>query len=236
MAAALACVSRAASATVLKTGDIVVQRAALARGDAGDDFGAVGNHLARVEAAFAAGETLHDDASLFVDQNAHRAPPARRTAFSAPSFISSANGEVESGIAQNLAALLDVGALHAHDDRKLQLQLARGGHHARGEHVAAQDAAENVDEDAAHLLVAGQNLERVFHLVGGSAAAHVEEVRRRAAGELDDIHGGHGQARAIDHAADRAIELDVVELVIRSFHLERVFLVEVAQFGRSLWR
>src|SRR5437588_3712250 len=66
---------------------IVMQRAALARGDSGNHFGAVCDHLACVEAAFAAGDTLHDDSGHLVYQNAHRAPPARRTAFSAPSFM-----------------------------------------------------------------------------------------------------------------------------------------------------
>src|SRR5438445_610147 len=65
------------------------QRAALARGDAGDHARAVSDHLPRLEATFAAREALREHTSQFVYQNAHRAPPARRTAFSAPSFISS---------------------------------------------------------------------------------------------------------------------------------------------------
>jgi len=43
-------------------------------------------------------------------------------------------------------------------------------------------------------------------------------------------HGGHGEARAVDHTGDAAIELDVVEAVLGGFDFERIFLVEVAQF------
>src|SRR5438445_1807778 len=71
----------------VEDGHIVVQRAALARGDAGDHARAVSDHLPRMEAAFAAREALHEHTSQFVYQNAHRAPLARRTAFSAPSFM-----------------------------------------------------------------------------------------------------------------------------------------------------
>src|SRR4029077_19015386 len=116
----------------------------------------------------------------------------------------------------------------------LQLQLARRGDDARGKHVAAQDASEDVDEDAAHFLIAGEDFEGVLHLVGGGAAADVEKVGRSTAGKFDDVHGGHGKAGAIDHAADGAVELDVVELVIRSFHFERVFFVKVAQLEKIL--
>src|SRR5579859_3426320 len=59
-------------------------------GDAADHVGAVLNHLLSVEGAFAAGEALHDDFCFFVDENAHRAPPARATTFWAPSLMPSA--------------------------------------------------------------------------------------------------------------------------------------------------
>src|SRR5881392_1090293 len=64
--------------------------AALAWRDPADDVGAVLDHLLGVESAFAAGETLHDEARFFVDEDAHRATPARATTFWAPSFMPSA--------------------------------------------------------------------------------------------------------------------------------------------------
>ena len=61
------------------------------------------------------------------------------------------------------------------------------------------------------------------------AAAYIEKVRRAAAGILNDVHGGHGQARAVDHAGDGAVELDVVERVLAGFHFERIFFGRIAQ-------
>ena len=45
--------------------DIEMQRAAFAGRDAGDDLGAVGDHLLGVEGALAAGEALHDQREFF---------------------------------------------------------------------------------------------------------------------------------------------------------------------------
>ena len=59
------------------------------------------------------------------------------------------------------------------------------------------------------------DLEGRRHLLLGGAAADVEEVGGLAAVELDDVHRRHGQAGAVDHAADVAVELDVVEVVLR---------------------
>ena len=47
--------------------------------------------------------------------------------------------------------------------------------------------------------------------------------------ELDDVHGRHGEAGAVDHAADGAVERDVVEIELRGLGLLLVFLVEIAQ-------
>ena len=68
------------------------------------------------------------------------------------------------------------------------------------------------------------------HLVGPRAAADVEEVRRLAAGALDEVHRRHREAGAVDHAADRALELDEADVLERArLDVGRVLLVEVAQ-------
>ena len=79
------------------------------------------------------------------------------------------------------------------------------------------------------VLVRHQDLERVPDLLRVGAAADVEEVRRLAAGQLDDVHRRHREAGAVDHAADVAIELDVVQGELRRLDLERIFFVEIAQ-------
>ena len=79
------------------------------------------------------------------------------------------------------------------------------------------------------LRVRGDDLERGGDLLLGGAAADIEEVGRHFAVELDDVHGRHGEAGAVDHAADGAVERDVVEIVARRLDLLRVFLGRVAQ-------
>src|ERR1700676_3009728 len=64
--------------------------APFARSDPSHHNGSVFNHLLGVKGSFAAGKSLHQNSGFFVDQNAHRAPPARFTTFRAPSFIPSA--------------------------------------------------------------------------------------------------------------------------------------------------
>ena len=78
--------------------------------------------------------------------------------------------------------------------------------HARGDDVALHDAAEDVDQDRLQLRVLQHDLERLGHLLGRGAAAHVEEVGGRAAVELDDVHGRHREAGAVHQAADVAVE------------------------------
>ena len=103
--------------------------------------------------------------------------------------------------------------------------LARGGDDAVGDHVAVHDAAEDVDQDALHLRVAEDDLEGRGDLLLGGAAADVEEVRGLAAVELDDVHGGHGEAGAVHQAGDVAVELDVVEPVLGGRDFGGILLV-----------
>src|SRR5438132_4482975 len=74
----------------VEDGALELFRSTFARRDPADDACAIFDHLLGVESSFAAGEALDDEASFFVDQDAHRAPPARATTFWAPSFMPSA--------------------------------------------------------------------------------------------------------------------------------------------------
>ncbi len=59
------------------------------------------------------------------------------------------------------------------------------------------------------------------------AAPDIEEIGRLTAIELDDIHGRHREPRAIDHAADRAVELHIGKPKIGGLDLGRVLLVNI---------
>src|ERR1700676_4228370 len=67
--------------------DAEMSLTALSGGDAPDHLGAVVDGSLRVEAGFAAGESLEDDARVLIDEDAHC---ASLTTFSAASFIPSA--------------------------------------------------------------------------------------------------------------------------------------------------
>src|SRR3546814_6597858 len=107
--------------------------------------------------------------------------------------------------------------------------LARSDH-AFGNDVATHDAAEDVDQDGLDAFVLEHDLEGFCDLLGSSAAAHVQEVGRLAAEQLDGVHGGHGQACAVDQAADVAVQLDVGQVELAGFDFSRVF------FGQEIGR
>src|SRR5439155_18224219 len=54
---------------------------------------------------------------------------------------------VEPRFGEDLLPPLDVRPLHAHDERHAEADVARRLHHALGEDVTAEDAAEDIDED-----------------------------------------------------------------------------------------
>ena len=117
-------------------------------------------------------------------------------------------GRREVGRLEELGRLGRVRADDAHDHRHVALLLGPRLDEAVGDLVAAGDAAEDVDEDRVDLRVGQDEPHRRRDLVGSRAAADVEEVGRLAAGPLDEVHRRHRQAGAVDHAADRAVELD----------------------------
>ncbi len=126
-------------------------------------------------------------------------------------------------------AELNVRAFKTHDQRNLDADLLGRFDNPGGDDVTLHDAAENVDQDSFDLVVGEDDLEGFRDTFDGGAAPDIEEVGRLTAVVLDDVHGCHGQAGTIDHAADIAVQGDVGEVVLRGFDLHRVFFVVVAQ-------
>ena len=58
-------------------------------------------------------------------------------------------------------------------------------------------------------------------------AVGIDFFTRLATGELDDIHRRHGEARAVDHAADIAIQGYVVEIPLRGPRFAFIFLAGI---------
>ena len=90
------------------------------------------------------------------------------------------------------------------------------------------DAPKDVHQDGLHARVRVEDLKGARDLVGAGAAAHVQKVGGRAAVQLDDVHGGHGQPRAVDHAANAAVQAHVVEPRLLCRHVARVLHALVA--------
>src|SRR5690606_9024404 len=135
----------------------------------------------------------------------------------------------QTGDSHHLLAQVFVGALHAHDQRHIQVHGLAGGDDAIGDGVALHDPAEDVDQDAFDLRALEHDLEGLGHLLGRGATADVQEVGGLAAEQLDGVHGGHGQTGAVDQAADVAVELDVGQVELRGLDLGRIFFIQVAQ-------
>jgi len=92
----------------------------------------------------------------------------------------------------------------------------------------AGEGLTDVDKDGLYLLLGEDNLKRLLDGSGGRASSDVEEVGGVAAVELEDVHRRHGEAGAVDEAANVAVELDEVEAVLGGVDLSRVLLRLVA--------
>jgi hypothetical protein len=156
-----------------------------------------------------AGEALHEDR---VFSSTSMLIAASRTTFFGGVLHAVRDREVQTRFGRILAALLHVGAFHPHHDREPGCSVPARRHHAGGQRVAAQDAAEDVDQ---HRLDVGRRAGC------GRRCASARRWRRRprpgswpgCRRVLDDVHGGHGQAGAVHHAAHGAVQLDVVQAV-----------------------
>src|SRR6185437_1793242 len=113
--------------------------------------------------------------------------------------------------------------------RHAKADFLRRGHHALGDDVAAHDPAEDVHQNSFDMGIGEDELEGCGYPLARGTAADIEEIGRRTAIELDDVHGGHGEPGAIHHAADIAVELDVVEAMLGRFEFGRVLFRLVAQ-------
>jgi hypothetical protein len=159
---------------------------------AADQLGAVGDALLRMKSALLAGEALADHFGALVDEDAHAAflVAAPADLFGRVRQIGGRDDR-QSALRQPLARHLGIGALQSHHHRHRHADVLDGIDDAIGDQVAAHDAAEDVDQDRAHLWIGQDQLKRRGHAIAGRTAADVEKVRRPAAVQLDQVHGRH---------------------------------------------
>src|SRR5205807_374904 len=96
-----------------------------------------------------------------------------------------------------------------------------------GNPLTTNNSTKDVDKDAFDVRVLEEDPKSRSHSLLGGATADVQKVCRFAACQLDHIHRRHGEARAVDHAADVAVQFHVVQLIFSRFDFEGVFFVEI---------
>ena len=129
--------------------------------------------------------------------------PRRRHHFVGCIFHGVAYHKIQTRIHQNLLAFIHIRTFQPQHHWKLDIGFLGRFHYARGQRIHAQNAAKNVDQHCLHVLVAQQDLKSMCYLLRAGTTADIEKVRRHAARVFDDVHRGHGQARAVHHAALR---------------------------------
>src|SRR6266566_2768352 len=204
--------------------------AAFAGCDAPDNVCAVLDHLLGVKCTFAAGETLNEQARLFIDEDAHRGPPARFTTFCAPSFMSLAMVKfkpLSRRICWPTSTLVPsirttTGTFKCKSLAAATTPVARTSQRRIPPKILMNTA-----------FTAGSfiRIRKAFLTWSEEAPPDVKKVGRRAAGVFDDVHSGHGEARAVYHAGYAAVELDVVEAVLGGLDFEGVFFIEISQLA-----
>src|SRR5690606_34993237 len=116
----------------------------------------------------------------------------------------------------------------------VDVHFLRRFHDARRNAVAADDASKDVHEDGLHTRILQDDAEPGLDRLRARATTDVEKVRRLASCDFDDVHGRHSQTGAVDHAADIAVELYIIQTMLAGLDLQRIFLVDVPQFGYLL--
>ena len=141
------------------------------------------------------------------------------------------SNDIGATFGQDLASLFDFGPFESHDERHVEADGLVGLDQRRGDRRAAHDAAEDVDEHGPQIWVTQQNAKGFGHLIDIGAAADIQEVRRFASVQFDQIHRAHRQSGTVDQTADVSVELDVAQARLPRPDFSRFFLGQVPQLG-----
>src|SRR5208282_689997 len=127
-------------------------------------------------------------------------------------------------LGENLPGPLNIGSFETDDHGDFESDFGSGGDEGFGNQVAAGDAAEDVHQNPLDLRIGEDDSEGFESRLAGDAAAHVQKIGRGGAVQFDDVHGRHGQAGAVDQAADVAVQGDVVQIRLAGPQVQRLFL------------
>src|SRR5881296_1040101 len=122
------------------------------------------------------------------------------------------------------------------DDRDLRVHDVDRLLHAEGHRVGFRDPAEDVEQDRRRLRLQEQ-LERLFDFRGIVCSAEVEERAAFPPFQVQDVQGGHRQARSVRDHADVPVELDERDALRMGLFLERrPVLVQRRVFRMAVFR
>ena len=74
------------------------------------------------------------------------------------------------------------------------------------DNFTVDDAAKDVDQDGLDARVGGDDAEGLVDALLLDSATQIEEVGRLATLQLDNVHGGHGQAGTVDETTNLTIK------------------------------
>src|SRR5919109_181530 len=185
-----------------------------------------------MKCALCSSKALTDHRGIFIDQYRHLAFPLRSSDRLFSRLIEIVGGyDSKPALSEERTALLYIGTFQANHYGDRDAHFFDRLDNASGDQIAADDAAEDIHQNRPHTRVRHQELKSLRDSLGGGAAAYVEKVGRSPPVELNDIHSSHGESCTIDHAADIAVEADIIEIIPPGYGFFGIFLGRIAPFG-----
>jgi len=66
--------------------------------------------------------------------------------------------------------------------------------------------------------------ERTHEEITRGSGDHITQRKPASLANLDEVHGGHGEAGTVNEATDAAVETNVVDVILMRRHVARVLL------------
>ena len=136
--------------------------------------------------------------------------------------------------ASSAPALDHVRTFETYDNRHPDPDFLHSADNALRDQITTHDSAEDIDQDRLDVVIGEDQFECRSNPFAGCSAANIQKVGRLTAVQLDQVHRGHGQTGAIDHARDIAIQRHIVQIVRRGFPFLLILLTWIAQLRQPL--
>ena len=122
-----------------------------------------------------------------------------------------------------------VGSLKAHYDGNGNFANASVGiNNSLSNPIATNDPTKNIHENCLYIRILEDDSKGSLHSLCVCSPAHIQKVCRVSTRHFNDVHGGHGEPRSVDHAADVAVELYKIQSYFGRADFRRIFFAVVA--------